>query len=99
MTLPDNERGAPCQEGAPRKLATKLAAEGQSTAVLGALDGSYVALTPAEVGEVRGRSYSPLAVQLLDTERAADRLLEELGATHCRRLAIALLELLQEVGR
>jgi hypothetical protein len=56
-------------------------------------------MIPAEVAEVRGRSYSPLAVQLLDTERAADRLLEELGAAHCRRLAVALLELVREVAR
>lgn len=64
------------------------------------IDGATnVAMIPAAVGEARGRIYSPLAVQLLDTERAADRLLEELGAAHCRRLALALLELVQEVAR
>ena len=98
MQLPDNDEGRPPKAGPVDQFATTAHRQDQSTATL--VDGATsVVLIPAEVGERRGRTYSPLAVQLLDTERAADRLLEELGAEHCRRLALALLELVQEVAR
>lgn len=96
MPEPDNERGRLQKETGPRKLAAKLAPSSQSTSP-DMVDGvTNVGTIPAER---RGRTYSPLALQLLDTERAADRLLEELGAAHCRRLAVALLELVQGAVR
>lgn len=61
-------------------------------------------MSPDLVGEytrrrdaVAGRAYSPLAMELLDPEYAADRLLEELGPAACQRLAVALVAKVREV--
>lgn len=96
--MPPDARQGPEGPRSDQAATTRTDLEPQSTAPV--IDGATCTIMiPAEVGERRGRTYSPLAVQLLDTERAADRLLEELGAEHCRRLALALLALVQEVTR
>lgn len=96
MPQPDNERGAPGQEGAPRKLAAKLATEPQTTAPVLAVDVSGVAVIEAELPELLGSigmrlPMPPAAYALSDVERLALALCDTYGPTWARRLAGELL--------
>lgn len=97
MNAPDAERGPATGPRSDQTTTRQLDQSPQSTAPVVAVDPFGIAMLDVELAEPGGRTYSPLAMQLLDTERAADRLLEELGSAHCRRLAFALIEKVREV--
>ncbi len=88
---PPNERGRPQQEGAPGKLAAKLASADQSTAVPAAIDPSGVLMLDAELRAILdGAAARPIPstqAALTDTERLSMALVDTFGPTWARRLA------------
>jgi hypothetical protein len=99
----DKERGRPRQEGAPRKLAAKLASEPKSTAPVLAGDVSGVAVLEAELPELLRSlgTRSPGATAratLSDAERLALALCDTFGPTWARRLAGELLAAADDIA-
>lgn len=95
MSPPDAERGP---GGGPRPDQPPTKPADTSTVPRTTWDG-HPGLSVGHDRYVRDRRpYSPLALQLLDPEYAADRLLEELGPAACQRLAVALVAKVREVA-
>jgi hypothetical protein len=99
---PHNDARPGAGTGAGKASAGKLATEDQSTASVGALDSSYVALTPAELAELLSAlgPVGPTSTQaaLSDAERLAMALVDTFGPTWARRLAGELLAAADDIA-